>query len=384
MASTSLAATARLSAKPSSALDPTDTITASLLVLAEPGPPRRSRRWPRSGRLPWMTSLPLPSSASSAPVAVSAAKPTRTWPGRRRAPRARPGCRGSGTSSTVERRPGLLQLWLSAATGGPVVRHCGGHHDDVGAERLLRARRQPFRPPFRPPRPRRPPARPRSLEVTSVDLRSPRLQLGRDRVALLARAPVADVAHRVERLARPTGADHGLYPTQSGTGLARLGRGRARQRQLCRATNIAASAATISSGSREATHAEVAARQAPFGRLEHVDASPAQRGDVVLHGRVLPHLGVHRRADEHRGTGGEQGGAQQVGRDPGRVAADQAGRGRRHHDRVGVPAELDVRDGERAPAGGRTARACTDTRPGTRADVFDGTAKSGPARPPGR
>ena len=41
-------------------------------------------------------------------------------------------------------------------------------------------------------------------------------------------------------------------------------------------------------------------------------AAAAQRGEVVLHRRVLPHLGVHRRADDHRSPGGEQRGRQQV------------------------------------------------------------------------
>ena len=31
-----------------------------------------------------------------------------------------------------------------------------------------------------------------------------------------------------------------------------------------------------------------------------------QHGEVVLHRRVLPHLGVHGRAHDHRGPGGEQ------------------------------------------------------------------------------
>ena len=114
----------------------------------------------------------------------------------------------------------------------------------------------------------------------------------------------------------------------------------------------------------QAAHAEVPAGQAAFGRLEHVHAPPAQHRDVVLHRRVLPHLGVHGRADQHRGTSGEQGSAQQVGRNTRRVAADQAGGGGRHHYRIGVPAELDVRDNIAAPCRPERPRRPGPRRPG--------------------
>ncbi len=44
----------------------------------------------------------------------------------------------------------------------------------------------------------------------------------------------------------------------------------------------------------------VAAGEAPGARLEDVDAAAAEGGEVLLHGEVLPHLGVHGRADENR------------------------------------------------------------------------------------
>ena len=55
-------------------------------------------------------------------------------------------------------------------------------------------------------------------------------------------------------------------------------------------------------------------RRRPAGRVRarHVHAPAAQRRQVLLHRRVLPHLGVHRRADDHRRPGGEQRGRQQV------------------------------------------------------------------------
>jgi hypothetical protein len=92
-----------------------------------------------------------------------------------------------------------------------------------------------------------------------------------------------------------------------------------------------------------------------------VHTPPAQRDDVFPDRRVLPHLGVHRGTDEHRRTGGEQGCAQQVVRNSRRVAANQAGRGGRHHYRIGVPAELDVRYNVAGSLpGGARARALTE------------------------
>ena len=71
-------------------------------------------------------------------------------------------------------------------------------------------------------------------------------------------------------------------------------------------------------------------RRRPGGprRVDHVHAAAAQRRQVLLHGRVLPHLGVHGRAHHHRGPGGEQGGGEQVVGDAGGVGADEPGGGR--------------------------------------------------------
>ena len=51
---------------------------------------------------------------------------------------------------------------------------------------------------------------------------------------------------------------------------------------------------------------DVAPGQAPARRLDHVHPSPSQQGDVVGHRRVLPHLGVHGRAEQHRRPGGQR------------------------------------------------------------------------------
>ena len=86
----------------------------------------------------------------------------------------------------------------------------------------------------------------------------------------------------------------------------------------------------------------------PVVGLDDVHAAAAQRGDVVDDGRVLPHLGVHRRADHDRRPRGEQHVGQQVGRQPGGVRAEQPGRGRGDEHQVGRLAEPGVRDRRRA------------------------------------
>jgi hypothetical protein len=147
-----------------------------------------------------------------------------------------------------------------------------------------------------------------------------------DGVALLARRPVAQVADGVERLAGAAGGDHDAHAGEGPGGERGLDGGDDHGR------------------GGEAAGPHVAAGQ-PAGLGRHHDhAPPAQHGQVVLHGRVLPHLGVHGRRDDHRRPGGEQGGGQQVRGDAGRVRAEQAGAGRGDHDGVGRLPEAGVRD----------------------------------------
>ena len=95
-------------------------------------------------------------------------------------------------------------------------------------------------------------------------------------------------------------------------------------------------------------------------------AAAAQRGDVGQGGRVLPHLGVHRRREHHRAAGGEQGVGEQVVGQAVRGPGQQVGGGRGDDDQVGLLAEPDVRHlvdvgpdvggdrlaGQRRPGGG--------------------------------
>ena len=102
-------------------------------------------------------------------------------------------------------------------------------------------------------------------------------------VALLARRAVADEAHRVDGLA----------------GAARGDERRVRPARSCGvSTRVDGGDDVVRLG--QAAGALVAAGQAADGGLDDVHAAAAQGGEVVLHGRVLPHLGVHGRADDDR------------------------------------------------------------------------------------
>ena len=79
-------------------------------------------------------------------------------------------------------------------------------------------------------------------------------------------------------------------------------------------------------------------------RLEDDGAATAQRGHVVDGGGVEPHLGVHRGCEQHRTSGGQQRGGQQVV-GPARDGAGQQVRGGgRDDDEVGFLPDPDMRD----------------------------------------
>ena len=81
----------------------------------------------------------------------------------------------------------------------------------------------------------------------------------------------------------------------------------------------------------------------PGRGFQHHRTAAAQRGHVVDGGRVQPHLGVHRRREQHRTSGREQRRGQQIVGPAGYRPGQQVGGGRRHHDQVGLLAELNMR-----------------------------------------
>ena len=78
--------------------------------------------------------------------------------------------------------------------------------------------------------------------------------------------------------------------------------------------------------------------------IDDVYAAGAQDRDVLDDRRVLPHFGVHRRAQHHGRTRRQQDIGQQVGRQPDSIGRDQARRRRRDQDQVSCLAQLRVRD----------------------------------------
>ena len=97
-------------------------------------------------------------------------------------------------------------------------------------------------------------------------------------------------------------------------------------------------------GLGQPARAGVGAGEPADGGLEHDHAAAAQRRDVVLRGRVLPHLGVHRRREHDRAARGEQDVGEQVVGEAVRGPGQQVGGGRGDEDEVGLLAEPDVRD----------------------------------------
>ena len=196
------------------------------------------------------------------------------------------------------------------------------------------------------------------------------------RVALQARGAVAEEAHRVEVLAGAAGGHHDLRPARS---RLRRRRGPARRWQTSKISS--------GSGSRPLPVSAPVSRPSAGSMTRH--AALAQRGDVGLGGGVLPHLGVHRRGEDHRAAGGQQRvGEQVVGQAVGGLG-QQVGGGRAR-PRPGRPTGRSGRAGTSwtsLPDLGRD-RLAGQRRPGRRADElqrrrgrYDGDVVAGLGEP---
>ena len=150
--------------------------------------------------------------------------------------------------------------------------------------------------------------------------------LGRDRVALLAAAAVGDDPHGVDRFAGAAGGHDDMDAAESATAEDPLDLGDDSLR--CGQATLPESppASRPSSGSTMCTprRRSVAMLSATAG-CSHIS--------VCIAGQTID-----------RGARGEQDVGQQIGRQPGGVRADQAGRRRRDEDEVGRLAERGVRD----------------------------------------
>ena len=123
-------------------------------------------------------------------------------------------------------------------------------------------------------------------------------RLGGEGVALLARRAVADVADGTDRLTGTAGGhqDGPTLEVASATGKRPL------------------DGLDDDHGFGESPGSDVATGEAPLVRTDDLDATGRQHLDVLLHRRLLPHLGVHGGADDHRRPGGEERGGQEVAR----------------------------------------------------------------------
>ena len=162
------------------------------------------RRWPRTS-------------------SVSAAKPTRTWPGR--LPRAEAGEDvGGGLEHRSAGAPASFLILPAAGADGPEVGHGGRHHDHVGVAVVVHGRLH-LGGRLDRDHGRRRAATARSTVVTRVTSAPASGGLGGDGVALLARRAVGDEPHRVDRLAGAAGGDEHAQPGQVGRAEHALGGG---------------------------------------------------------------------------------------------------------------------------------------------------------------
>ena len=147
---------------------------------------------------------------------------------------------------------------------------------------------------------------------------------------LFPRRSVRDEAHRIEGFPRATGADD--HP---GTVQVAL-RGAAQSFED-----------TLDDDARvgQPPLARVAARKPPALGRDDLDAPALEGGQVVPNRGVLPHLGVHGRAQDHRRPRRQQRGTQEIVGEPGGVAGDGVRGGRHDHDQIGGLAEPRVGNG---------------------------------------
>jgi hypothetical protein len=132
--------------------------------------------------------------------------------------------------------------------------------------------------------------------------------------ALLARRPVAEEPHGIQGLAGAAGSDDDpksgkvsyplRFPRAPGASAAVAAR--------CAAAATASASAAMSAGSGSRPGPVSAPVSRPEAGLDDMSATRSERRDVGLGGRVIPHLGVHRRGEHHRAARRQQGGGQQV------------------------------------------------------------------------
>ena len=95
----------------------------------------------------------------------------------------------------------------------------------------------------------------------------------------------------------------------------------------------------------EATFANISAGEPAFIGFHHMHTASAQHGKVVLYSRVFPHLGVHGRAHDDGGTGGDERVGEQIGRQPCGISSEEPSGGGHHQHQIGGLPEARMRNG---------------------------------------
>ena len=194
----------------------------------------------------------------------------------------------------------------------PEVGHGGRHHHDVGRRGPSQHGLLPSRPRSRPRRPRLPRAPAASVVVTSGDLR---------RRAPPPRRPGRGPACPTSGCAMNRTGSIGSRVPPAVTSTCSPARS-------CGASSRS-TAATMSSGSARRPTPTSPPASRPDSGSTMCTPRRAQRREVLLHRRVLPHLGVHRRAHDHRRARREQRSRSSRSSEmPAAYAAEEPGGGR--------------------------------------------------------
>ena len=157
---------------------------------------------------------------------------------------------------------------------------------------------------------------------------APRLRAARrERVPHLSARSIADESHRINGFARGPGRDDDRLAAQ----------------RACRRQQLLRCAHDIG-GLREPPLADPAACEISRARLDEERAARRQHLEVPLHGRVLEHVRVHRRRNEHRCLGREVQRRQEIVGDAVGELADDVRRRRRDDQQIDARRERDVLD----------------------------------------
>ena len=267
---------------------------------------------------------------STPPLPCSAAKPSRTWPARRRsASRARTSSVASSSSVSPCGRPSRAcheAAWPDGSRSPP--RPSGGRR--CRSKRVVAASSS-------------------SAAVSTSTLCTPS---GRGSETL-AQTTVTSAPRRAASAAnaRPIRPDERLPTKRTESIGSRVPpavtstRRPSRDRGVKPPSSAASIAASSSGRLREAADPPLPVRgQPPLAGVDDPGAAPAQRLQVLARRRMLVHVVVHGRGDHERRSAGERGAREQVVGESVRELGDRVRRRGSHAEHVAAANQLEVRD----------------------------------------